>query len=91
MSDEFEAMCAVWDAEEQREHERQAALDATSPRIGYVCKKGHFVFYGDPDDSCRSKAVGWLRVQWRADDGEWPEGVLAESVEDLMTLRKKES
>lgn len=31
--------------------------------IGYICSKGHFVFKGDPDDSCGTKNIGTIYAE----------------------------
>lgn len=31
--------------------------------IGYICYKGHFVFKGDPDDSCGTKEIGKIYAE----------------------------
>ena len=39
-------------------------MSTTGIEIGYVCSRGHFCFYADPDErgECGSKSVGTITV-----------------------------
>jgi hypothetical protein len=47
--------------------------------IGYVCYKGHFVFKGDPEDSCGTKDVATIYVE----PNEWADAKEMQEIVDF--------